>query len=169
MTILQTERLILRRPQADDYPAHADFFASDRAEFVGGRSEGVRGWMMFAGEIGHWDIHGYGMFTAVLKDTGAPVGLVGPFFPPQWPEREVGWLVWDGAEGKGIAHEAASAALSHVFTDLGWDTGVSYINLGNTRSIALAERLGAARDDTAERPFDDVLVYRHDAANWRAA
>lgn len=167
--VLQTSRLTLRKPTAADYPGYAALFATDRADHIGGQSTGVRNWLIFAGEIGHWDIHGFGMFAVVLKKTGACVGLVGPFFPPQWPEREIGWLLWPEAEGKGIAREAASAILGHLFNDLGWETVVSYIHPENTRSIALATRLGATRDDTAGRPKPEDLVYRHDPAHWRAA
>ena len=56
---------------------------------------------------------------------------------------------------------AAEAARTHVFETLGWDTAVSYIDPQNARSIALAERLGAVRDDSAARPHPDDLVYRH--------
>ncbi|MEL7026999.1 MAG: GNAT family N-acetyltransferase, partial [Pseudomonadota bacterium] len=47
------------------------------------------------------------------------------------------------------------------FTELGLSTLVSYIDPENARSIALAERLGAVRDDEAEKPEDNPLVYRH--------
>ena len=161
MTVLETERLVLRKPVEADYPGFRDFFASDRSRYTGGRSEGVRGWLMFAGELGHWDLRGYGMFSVVDKTTEQSIGLVGPFFPPHWPEKEVGWLLWSEAEGKGIAYEAAGAVLEYVFNDLGWDTAVSYIDPENARSIKLAERLGAARDDDAERPDPEDLVYRH--------
>ena len=169
MTVLTTERLTLRKPIEADYPGYAALMASERAAYIGGQVTGARGWLVFAGEIGHWDMRGYGMFSVVLRDTNETVGLIGPFFPPQWPEREVGWLLWPEAEGKGIAQEAASAVFSHVINDLGWDTVVSYIDPANSRSISLAERLGATRDDACERPDKDCLVYRHDAATWRAA
>ena len=40
---------------------------------------------------------------------------------------------------------------------------VSYIDPGNARSIALAERLGARPDPDAPRADPDDLVYRHTA------
>ena len=44
----------------------------------------------------------------------------------------------------GAAAEAAAAVRDHARTHLGWKTAVSYIDLDNARSIALARRLGAA-------------------------
>ena len=76
---------------------------------------------------------------------------------------EIGWTIWSTeAEGKGIAAEAARAAIDFAFRDLGWPTAVSYIAPGNERSIALAKRLGAVQDTTAPRPGDgSALVFRH--------
>ncbi|BBU58844.1 hypothetical protein KU6B_51090 [Mameliella alba] len=47
----------------------------------------------------------------------------------------------------------------------GWSTLVSYIHPDNTRSRALAERLGAVHDPNAQLPegetAQETLVYRH--------
>ncbi|TMV69267.1 GNAT family N-acetyltransferase, partial [Thioclava sp. BHET1] len=77
--------------------------------------------------------------------------------------REMGWSLWSAeGEGRGYAREAARAVIAHAFGPLGWDTAVSYIAPDNARSIALAERLGAIRDDSAAHPGDTpCLVYRH--------
>ncbi len=161
--VLETERLVLRGPQASDYPAFGGFYDTDRSRFVGGPMQPRNAWRHFATEIGHWAMRGFGMWTVTLKDTGAPVGLVGCWYPIDWPERELGWILYPEAEGKGIGHEAATAARAHAFGPLGWETAVSYIEPENVRSIALADRLGARRDDTAERLAiaPDCLVYRH--------
>lgn len=166
---LQTERLILRRLAPRDADGYIAFCRSRRARFAGGPRSAAAAWREFAGELGHWDLRGYGMF-AVTERGGDDtcLGLVGPWYPADWPEREVGWLIWAGAEGKGYAAEAARACLAHVFGRLGWETAVSYIDEGNTRSIALAERLGASRDDAAPTPSAcaDTLVFRHARAAW---
>jgi RimJ/RimL family protein N-acetyltransferase len=99
--------------------------------------------------------------------------LVGPWSPPDWPEREIGWMVLAAdAEGQGIAREAAQGVLRHIWSDLRWDTVVSYIVEGNARSVALAERLGAVLDPQAlapEAPGKTVLVYRHPRPEEAAA
>ena len=51
-----------------------------------------------------------------------------------------------------------------AFGTLGWTTLVSFIDPENNRSIALAERLGAACDDRIDHPDGGLtLVYRHPA------
>lgn len=162
--VLETERLTLRAPRLADFDAMAAFMASERARFVGGPNTLGQAWRSFGHVVGHWALRGFGLFVYADKTTGAPLGATGPWYPADWPERELGWTLWDPAnEGRGFAFEAARAARDHAYSTLGWTTAVSYIDPENTRSIALAERLGATRDDAAARPHPEDLVFRHPA------
>ena len=162
--VIETERLILRQPVPSDWDAFRDFAMSDRAATLGGPHDLGRAWRIFAGELGHWVIHNHGMWAVTVKGDDTAVALIGPWCPADWPENEIGWMVLSAtAEGKGIAAEAARAAIDHAFNVLNWNTVVSYIAPGNTRSIALAERLGATLDPDAPQPLADKvsLVFRH--------
>ncbi|SLN37071.1 GNAT family N-acetyltransferase [Roseisalinus antarcticus] len=164
MDWIATERLVLRRPAPGDWEAARGFFMSERSAGVGGpHSEGTA-WRIFASELGHWQIRGYGMWAVTRSGDDTALGLIGPWHPADWPETEVGWMIWDpDLEGSGIATEAARAAVDHAFRTLGWQTVVSYIAKGNTRSVRLAEKLGATLDPEAPQPHPDrpCLVYRH--------
>lgn len=164
--VLETERMVLRAPQAGDEAHMMPFAMSPRAQFIGGGEDCDAGhaWRMMATIMGHWTIRGYGTFVLIDKQSGAPVGSAGPWHPGNWPEEELGWTIWKSDyEGKGYAHEAMLTLRRHVYGDLGWHTAVSYIDPKNARSIALAERLGCTRDDEATIPYPDrpCLVYRH--------
>lgn len=166
--VLTTERLTIRAPQAGDEAAFIPFAMSARASWIGGGEDCELGkaWRIFAIIAGHWTIRGYGSFIYADRETGKPMGSAGPWFPGNWPERELGWTVWDPAdEGRGLAHEAMVAVRDHVYGTLGWDTAVSYIAHGNARSRALAERLGCTLDETAPPPYPDepTWVFRHPA------
>ena len=169
--VLTTERLTLRAPKMADYPVFEAFYMSDRAKFVGGPGTRRTAWRAFAHVTGMWALKGCGCFVFTMKGDDAPLGMTGPWVPEDWPEPEIGWTVWTAeAEGKGYAYEAATAARDYAYDVLGWNTAVSYIDDGNDRSVALAERLGAWRDDDAEKPDKDdppVLVYRHPAPGDR--
>ncbi len=163
---LETERLVLRGPASRDLDAFSAFYASERSQYVGGPLEKRESWRMFGLEIGHWDLRGYGMWSVILKGDDTALGMVGMWCPIDWPEQELGWILWPAAEGKGIGFEAATAARDYAYGTLGWKTAVSYIDAPNARSIALATRLGCTLDETAKTlPSDDVpvLVYRHPA------
>ena len=162
--VLEAERLTLRAPRMADFDAWVDFSGSNRARYIGGPLDLCKAWRAFAHIAGQWALRGYGSFIFCLKGSDAPLGMSGPWHPADWPEREIGWTVWDAAaEGKGFAFEAATAARAWAYDHLGWPTAVSYIDEDNARSIALAERLGATLDPDAALPagHDGVLVYRH--------
>lgn len=160
--VIQTERLILRRPAERDAEPYVAVFTSGRADFMVAPGASVRdGWRYFYTELGHWDIRGYGMFTVTLKEDDSALGMVGPWFPHTWPEREIGWMLYAGHEGQGYATEAGIASRDWAYRALGWRTAVSYINPENTASIRVAERCGATLDPTAKGCDPDDLVYRH--------
>ena len=162
--VLEAERLVLRAPRRGDHAAWAAFATSDRAKGIGGPLDGALAWRALCNLTGHWVHRGYGMFVYSAKDApDAPLGMCGPWFPEGWPEQEIGWSVWSPtAEGKGIAFEAAQAVIGYARSTLRWPTAVSYIDPTNTRSIALARRLGATLDEAATSPGDgSALVFRH--------
>ena len=164
MERLETQNLVLRRPNASDWPAARDFFMSERAEGVGGPYSLGQAWRAFASEVGHWDILGYGMWTVTRRGEDHALGMIGAWCPADWPENEIGWMVWEaGEEGRGLATEAAKAAIHHAWHSLGWQTIVSYVAPENTRSIRLAEKLGAQLDPNAPQPVPgkETLVFRH--------
>ncbi|MGH1354681.1 MAG: GNAT family N-acetyltransferase [Thalassovita sp.] len=163
--ILETDRLILRGPRREDAEPLMDFLCDlDRAKGFGASDNRSDAWRWFALNIGHWQLHGYGYLTIEDKSSGAAAGITGIWNPHGWPEPELGWVVFAGFEGKGIAYEAAQRARDWAYAPdgLGMTTLTSNIVPGNTRSIALAERLGA----TYERTYQNVemgedLMYRH--------
>lgn len=166
--VIETERLILRAPKGSDYAAWEVFATGPRAQYIGGPYTVRTAWRGWGHMIGHWTMRGFGSFVFTMRGDDAPLGTVGPYYPGDWPEPELGWTLWrDDLEGTGLAYEAAAASRDYAFDALGWDTAVSYIDIPNTRSIALAERLGAVRDDTARRPGYEgedhapIYVYRH--------
>ncbi len=160
---LETERLVLRGPAPRDFDPMIAFLTDrTRAEGFGAYDNRHDAWRWIALSVGHWHIHGYGYFTIQDRATGQPAGITGIWNPDGWPEPELGWVVFDGYEGRGIAFEAAARAREWAYDTLGFTTLTSNIVPGNTRSVALAERLGA----WFEREYTNVhmgrdMLYRH--------
>ncbi|MFW2588617.1 GNAT family N-acetyltransferase [Sagittula sp. SSi028] len=159
--VLDTKRLQLRAPQPQDYPDFKATFASYRSRFMGGPLNAYEAWMLYAAEIGHWDIRGFGMWMIHLKGTDETVGMAGGWFPAKWPEREIAWIIWPDRAGKGYALEATDRVRRHLYQDMGWETAVSYIDPKNLDSIRLAERLGCVKDHNAPSIDGSDAVYRH--------
>jgi RimJ/RimL family protein N-acetyltransferase len=159
---LTTRRLVLRAPEPGDYPDFKATFASYRSRFMGGPLNPYEAWMLYAAEIGHWDIRGFGMWMIHAKDDARTLGMAGGWQPAGWPERELAWIIWPRAAGQGYALEATDAVRRHLYAD-GWDGAVSYVDPKNLDSIRLCERLGAKRDPDAPSIDGNDAVYRHPA------
>jgi RimJ/RimL family protein N-acetyltransferase len=159
---VDTARLRLRAPMPDDFDAYAAFRASERTRVLGGPYSRAEAFHMFCALVGHWHLRGYGRWIVADRATDAPLGVVGLYFPEDWPEPEIGWSMFDHAEGKGFAAEAATAARSYAYHVLGWTRVVSVIVPDNTRSIALARRMGCVLDGTFPHPDYGLMdVWRH--------
>lgn len=159
--LIETARLRLRAPGAGDFAVVAPFLASDRARFIGGPHDRDRAWAKFAASAGAWVLQGFGYWALEERASGRIAGAVGFQHPPAFAEKELGWGLHDGFEGRGYATEAAAAARDWWFRARGETTLVSYIDRGNARSIRVAERLGARRDSAATGPDPEDLVFRH--------
>ena len=158
--IITTERLRLRPHRMSDLEAIRAFYKSDRSCYVDAPQSETHLWYGFSSEVGSWALCGQGAWAIDTQD-GQFIGQVSIAQPPHFPELELGWILFDGHEGHGYAHEAAKAARDYAFVVLDAPTLVSYIDKHNARSIALAKRLGAVLDPDAE-VYDEVdVVYRH--------
>ena len=161
--VITTERLTLRGLQEHDFAPLAEFYGSERSQFVGGPATAEMAWRFLAGEIGHWSLRGFGRWAVEETASGKLAGVVGPWFPHGWPEQELGWDLMTGFEGKGYATEAAIAARAYAYDTLGWDTAISLVALGNDGSARLAERLGCVKeaDNFVHERWGEMQVYRH--------
>ena len=159
--VLRTERLVLRAPQVGDFATYAQIVTSERGSFIGITSR-EDAWYDFNQMVAGWMLRGHGVWSVATQDEEL-LGFVLLGFDPEDPEPELGYIFTEAAEGRGYATEAAIAARDFAYEALGWSTLVSFIDPQNTRSIAVAERLGARLDGQIEDPDkgDITLIYRH--------
>lgn len=159
---LRSDRLTLRMPKLSDFEAWASFFASDRSIHEGGPKTRLAAWQHWASDVALWTLKGYGPFGVDDRRTGAYLGEVGIYHGESYPAPELGWFVVPGAEGKGVALEAARAVLDWVKTSFDWPHITNIIEPANTRSIALGLRLGGVIDATLPGIDPGDVVIRHD-------
>jgi RimJ/RimL family protein N-acetyltransferase len=164
---LTTERLTLREPREADFPAMLAFNDSPRAGFVGGGGDRQKVWRGLLANIGHWALRGYGFYSVDTHD-GDFIGRVGVIYHDGWDEPELAWHLYDGFEGQGFALEAALAARADYHARCSALPPISYIDVTNARSEALALRLGAHRETTLNDEKGHHHVYRHPAPEARA-
>ena len=156
---LKNGSVSIRPQEADDFEAYLTFRRSPRAKYTALKTDRKNAWFAFIAESGSWSVYGMGAWSIAFD--GELAGQVSVMQPPHFPEVEIGWILYDGFEGRGIAYEAASLALDYTWRHIKPETLVSYIDQDNARSIALAERLGAAPDPEARKFDNEDVVYRH--------
>jgi hypothetical protein len=116
--VIETRRLVLRGPEPQDYPDFKATFASYRSRFMGGPLNPYETWMLYAAEIGHWEIRGYGMWMIHDRETDAP-GHGGRLVPREMARAEIAWIIWPDKAGHGYALEATHAVRGHLYKKLG--------------------------------------------------
>jgi RimJ/RimL family protein N-acetyltransferase len=148
---LRTERLVLRRWRPPDREALARINSDPVVmEFF----PGLQSPQLTAEMIEHFERSferdGFGLWAVEIPGELSLAGFVGlnrvgPPLPFS-PAVEVAWRLTPRAWGRGIAKEAAEAALEFGFSRCGLAEIVAYTAAGNLRSRRLMERLGMSRD-----------------------
>lgn len=159
--ILRTDRLILRPPLVNDFSPYAAMMRSSRAVFMGGPFDERQAWGMFSSDVAMWSLFGHGALMIDLASSGECVGQVGINHGPLFPEKELGWMLYDGHEGYGYATEAGMAMKDWAFGIAGLDHLVSYFDPANHRSMAVSARLGGVPDPDAPVQDEGDVVYRY--------
>jgi RimJ/RimL family protein N-acetyltransferase len=170
---IETERLVLRPPRAEDFDEWAAFMADEPASrWIGGPLSRAMAWRGFLTVVGAWEIQGFGMFSAIERDTGLWVGRIGPWMPEGWPGPEVGYGIVRSRWGRGYATEGAAASIDWAFDALGWTEAIHCIDPANAASIRVAERLGARRRGPGRlpEPMDAVPIeiWGQTREEWRS-
>ncbi len=159
--VLDTQRLTLRAPQASDLPTLTAFYETERSHTVGGPRTALESFTGLTARIGHWAVCGFGLWHIDSRENGDFLGWVGVMNPPGWQEPELAWALFAHAEGKGYAFEAARAARAFASQEFKLDGLISYILPDNTRSAALAERLGASIEGDGLLLGKPCNIWRH--------
>ena len=159
---IEGDNLILRGPKMQDSATVISFLQDEaRANGFGHIPKRGDAWRWFAFNVGHWHIHQYGYFMVETKSDEI-AGITGIWNPETWPELELGWVLFEGFEGKGLAFEASYLVRQWAYKDPKFTTLTSNITPENKRSIRLAERLGAKFELSYDNStMGKTYLYRH--------
>lgn len=172
-----TERLVLRSFKEDDLEP---FFGAMTSDEVGASLHVPDAYSMSVawGSIlqfaGMWELKGLGPWALEERSTGRFVGRAGFHWRPDddWPGVEVGWMLDPAAWGTGYAVEAGARAVRYGFEELGEEVLFSLILRENTRSQAVARRLGYEPGPARTMSFYPAsphVQWRLDRSTWEAA
>jgi ribosomal-protein-alanine N-acetyltransferase len=106
--------------------------------------------------IAHCEYHGFAPWALIDKVTGKLAGWCGFKYLEDTGEVEIAYGLAKEYWGKGLASEAASAAMEHGFEQLHLDRIVAVVWPENIASIRVLEKLGMRRKATL---YNGVMAY----------
>ncbi|HUP03959.1 MAG TPA: GNAT family N-acetyltransferase [Bryobacteraceae bacterium] len=173
--VLETQRLILDAWQPHDWLALRPI-ATDPAvmRYITGGApwsdEQIRSFV--ARQIAAYTARGFCRWRLTTKPGGEMIGFCGVGYWRNGPDPEIGWWLARAQWGRGLATEAARAALQHAFNATSLDRIMSVAMTGNAASIRIMRKLGLAFDGEFENQGFRLVRYaitRHDFAKMRSA
>jgi RimJ/RimL family protein N-acetyltransferase len=180
--MIETARLVLRPPSEYDLPfILAEINTASMMCHLGGEArpadvvaEGL------AEDIAAFAVGLYLRWTVWLREEERRIGRVGLFHVRTAAapralrgQREIGWMLAEADQGKGLASEAAQAALTYGFGDLDLPAIFSQTSDSNASSTRMMHRLGFERhadldyvDPDYPAADNPTTVYRLVRGNW---
>ncbi|MCL2368892.1 MAG: GNAT family N-acetyltransferase [Oscillospiraceae bacterium] len=145
MTILETQRLILRELTVDDAPLTREIVSDPQTMYAwGGPWSDEENLQAIRKQIRSYDENGFGRWAVVLKETGKLIGICGLMWCDTDQEQvlEIGYILHRAHWRKGYATEAAIACKSYAFDVLEHDQVFSLVGDHNYASMNVAIRNG---------------------------
>jgi len=146
LTILETERLSLRRLTSDDAQFILELLNQPSfLRYIG--DKGVRNsedaiQYIQTGPVASYDRFGFGLYLVELKESGTPIGMCGLLKRETLADVDVGFAFLPDYWSRGYAFEAAAAVMAYGREVLGLRRIVAITSLDNAASIKLLEKIG---------------------------
>ncbi|NJC33792.1 RimJ/RimL family protein N-acetyltransferase [Sphingomonas jejuensis] len=168
---LETARLRLRAVRLDDFdPLYAGLCDPAVNRYLGGTPAREEFWGKLLRIPGQWALDGFGVFVVADRATDVAIGQTGlarfrrDMTPGFGDEPEHSWIIGQGA-GRGLATEAATAALAWMERTHAPERTVCLAHPDNAASLRVAAKLGyRAFDRTLYKGAPAMLLERTGAA-----
>lgn len=167
MTWLETQRLVLREFEPKDVGQLAPILANPQVMKFSPSGilsvEQTR--MKINGFIASYEKHGFGKWAIVLKECNKLIGYCGIAVEQvdNVYEPEIGYRLAPEFWGKGLATEAASAAIQQGFEQFKLSYLLGIVEPANTASVRVLEKLGMKYKRKTVFHGVDMDVYKLDA------
>lgn len=146
MTVLETERLFLRRFTPDD----AEFILTLVNEpsflrYIGDKQvrnlEDARQYIL-NGPVASYERNDFGLYLVELREPHTPIGMCGLIKREELPDPDIGFAFLPDFWNKGFAFEAAAVVLQDAGDRLRLQRLLAITSQDNDASIKLLQRLG---------------------------
>ena len=159
MIVVETERLVVRHVSVDDAGFMLELL-NDPAflRFVGDKGvrtlEDARRYIR-EGPIESYRRDGFGLYLAVLKEGGTPVGVCSLMKRPALTHPDLGFAFLPAYRSQGYAFESASAVMTYAREALGMRRLLAIVSPDNDASVSLLGKLGLKFERMVQMPGEE--------------
>ena len=164
--ILRTRRMFLRTIRTNDVEDLINIFSDpETMRFYPSTKDRMETEEWIAGNSQRYQTDGFGMWTAVLRNSGDFAGICGLVTQDveNRKEVEIGYLFLRKFWGQGLATEAAAACRDYGFR-IGYSQLISLIDPENIASRRVAEKNGMTRERTVLMWGKELCLYSINSA-----
>jgi RimJ/RimL family protein N-acetyltransferase len=160
MTLLETDRLSLRKITVDDSVFMLDLLNQPSfIQFIGDR--GVRTLddareCILNRYISAYERLGFGVYLTALKEDQIPIGICGLIKRDALEDVDIGYAFLPQYWSKGYAFESASAVMAYAKDTLGLKRVVGIVAPDNPGSIRVLEKIGLQFEGMVKLSEDDI-------------
>ena len=168
--IIETERLILRMFEADDFDAaHLLFSDADVQKYLSPANRRTPEQMRVTLEklATRWLERGFGIWCVCDKNSGEVIGYSGFQYFEKSSEVEILFGYLKEFWGNGYATEAARACLRYGFQTLFFEKVYAAIHPENVPSLRVLEKLEMSFEDRTEHYAMDSITFTISRENYR--
>ena len=170
MTILETDRLILREMTDDDFDALKKVISDPETMKFYPKpydDEGVNRWIRWC--KASYEKRGFGLWAVILKETNEMIGDCGISMQviDDEDKPEIGYHLRKDFHRLGIGKEMTQAVRDFFFTHFAFDEVYSYMNVDNLPSYKTAEANGMSfRHIYVTKSGEKCRVYSITRSEW---
>lgn len=159
-TVIETERLILRKFTVDDAPFMLELLnTTSWLRFIGDRNvhsiEEAEQYLI-NGNIKSYEIYGFGFYAVIENSSQKLIGMCGLKKRDSLEDVDIGFAFMPNFMGKGYGFEAASATLEYAQTMLKLEKVIAIVNPENQLSIALIKKIGLQFEKMVQLSANDI-------------
>jgi RimJ/RimL family protein N-acetyltransferase len=146
LTVVETERLILRRLSADDAEFIVELLNQPSfLRYIGDKEvrnnpDAIR--YIQNGPVASYERFGFGLYLVQLRETDTPIGICGLLKRDSLPDPDIGFAFLPNYWSQGYAFESTSAILTYAREVLRLERILAITSPDNDPSIKLLEKLG---------------------------
>lgn len=162
MTVLETERLILRQLTNDDAAFILELLNEPSfIQNIGNRNvrtmdDAVS--YILHGPLKSYEENGFGSYLAILKETGESIGMCGLIKRGELEDVDIGYALLPKFWAKGYAVEAARAVKEYAKDVIGLKRLVAIVDPANEGSIRVLEKIGLRYEKMIRLSADDIKL-----------